>query len=195
MLTQRTQRIKDSLFANPRQVDLERATLYMQSYQQTEGEPAIIRRAKAFCHLLANHQIVLDGDDLLVGNRTATPRAGVVSPEMSPYWIMDELDKFPTRPQDQFQMSDQDKAYYRDALAPYWSGRSLNDWFSAHLDADVAAAQKDKVFAVAQTDKGQGHIIPDYEEVLRLGLGGIREQVAGCLAGAPDRPPSCAWTA
>ncbi len=186
MLTQRTQRIKDGMFANPRQVDLERATLYMQSYQQTEGEPAIMRRAKAFCHLLANHRIVLDDDDLLVGNRTATPRAGVVSPEMSPYWIIDELDKFPTRPQDQFQMSEEDKAYYRDVLAPYWSGRSLNDWFRAHLDADVAAAQKDKVFAVAQTDKGQGHIIPDYEEVLRLGLGGIRAQAASLAAGAPQ---------
>lgn len=185
MLTQRTQHIKHELFVNPRQVDLERATLYMQSYQQTEGQPAILRRARAFAYVLQHHQLVLDDYDLLVGNRTRTPRAGVVSPEMSPYWILDELDKFPTRPQDQFQMSEDDKRFYREVLAPYWSGRSLNDWFRAHLDADVEAAQRDKVFAVAQTDKGQGHIIPDYELVLHRGLASLRDEVRGYAESHP----------
>ena len=66
--------------------------------------------------MLENHQIVIDEWDLLVGNRSATPRAGVVSPEMSPYWILDELDAFPTRPQDTFEISEEDKAYYRNVL-------------------------------------------------------------------------------
>lgn len=177
MLTKRTQAIRDSLFAELRRVDLERAVLYMQSYQQTEGQPVLVRRARAFAHLLAHHRIVIDGRDLLVGNRTATPRAGVVSPEMSPYWILDELDRFSVRPQDQFEVSEEDKALYREVLAPYWSGRSLNDWYRAHLPERVAAAERDKVFAVAQTDKGQGHIIPDYQLVLTRGLAAIREDV------------------
>lgn len=186
MLTPRTQRIKDSLFANPRQIDLERSTLYMESYKETEGQPAIIRRARALAHLLANHKIVIDGDDLLVGNRTATPRAGVVSPEMSPYWILDELDQFPTRPQDRFEMSEEDKEYYRTVLAPFWEGRSLNDWYTAHRKEEVAAAEKDKVFAVAQTDKGQGHIIPAYEDVLHKGFGAILEEVRELRQKSPD---------
>ncbi len=77
---------------------------------------------------------------------------------MSPYWIADELDEFPTRPQDQFQISEDTKRRYLEELLPYWSGRSLIDWYRAHLDEDVAAAEADQVFAVAQTDKGQGHI-------------------------------------
>ncbi|MGN0056309.1 MAG: formate C-acetyltransferase/glycerol dehydratase family glycyl radical enzyme [Atopobiaceae bacterium] len=186
MLTQRTRHIKDELFSHPRQVDLERATLYMQSYQQTQGEPAIIRRAKAFVHVLRNHRLVLDDYDLLAGNRTATPRAGVVSPEMSPYWILDELDQFPTRPQDQFQMSQEDKDFYRNVLAPYWSGRSLNDWYNAHLDPVVKQAQASKVFAVAQTDKGQGHIIPDYQLVLSQGLGAITQHVRDLASADPS---------
>ena len=116
MLTERTRRIKDSLFAHHRQVDLERALLYTESYRATEGQPTITRRALALRHLLEHHAIVIDGDDLLVGNRTATPRAGVVSPEMSPYWILDELDQFPTRPQDRFDMSEADKETYRTVL-------------------------------------------------------------------------------
>lgn len=186
MLTARTQRIKDALFANPRRVDLERGRIYMESYRVTEGQPVVVRRAKAFAHLLRTHRIVIDDDDLLVGNRTATPRAGVVSPEMSPYWILDELDDFPTRPQDRFEMSEHDKAYYREVLAPYWSGKSLNDWYRARCSNEVKTAEATKVFAVAQTDKGQGHIIPDYAEVVDRGLGAILADCQACLDREPD---------
>jgi formate C-acetyltransferase len=41
-MTNRTQRLKDALFANPREISLERALLYTASHQQTEGEPVII---------------------------------------------------------------------------------------------------------------------------------------------------------
>ena len=186
MLTKRTQAIKDSLFAEKRQVSVERAHLYMESYQQTEGESAIIRRAKALRHLLEGHEIVLDDLDLLVGNRSAKPRAGVLSPEMSPYWILDELDEFPTRPQDTFEISDEDKAYYRDVLYPFWKGQSLNDWYTAHADPEVLEAQKTKVFAVAQTDKGQGHIICDFPLVLTRGYGSILREAREKLAAAPE---------
>jgi len=177
MLTERTQHIKSELMASTRRISLERALLYKESYGRTEGETPVIRRAKAFRNVLEKHKIVIDGYDLLVGNRSTTPRAGVVSPEMSPYWILDELDEFATRPQDTFEMSEEDKRTYREELYPFWKGRSLNDWYKAHRAPEVAEAEKDKVFAVAQTDKGQGHIIADFEEPLRLGLGAIAADV------------------
>ncbi len=187
MLTQRTQAIKDSLFAQERPIDLERATLYMESYGETEGQPAILRRARALVHLLENHEIVIDDHDLLAGNRTRVPRAGVVSPEMSPYWILDELDEFGTRPQDRFSITEEDKAYYRDVLYPFWRGRSLNDWYRAHVPAEVVEAQRTRVFAVAQTDKGQGHIIPDFEAVITRGWGALLAEARGHLAEGPAR--------
>lgn len=186
MLTPRAQAIKDSLFARNRQVSLERARLYMESYQETEGEPVIIRRAKALRHLLEHHEIVVDNHDLLVGNRSSTPRAGVISPEMSPYWIDDELDEFPTREQDPFDISDEDKDYYRSVLLPFWKGRSLNDWYTEHRDPEVAEAEKTKIFAVAQTDKGQGHIICDFDMVLHRGWGDILREARERLEVAPE---------
>ncbi|STS89619.1 pyruvate formate-lyase [Klebsiella variicola] len=45
-MTNRTQRLKASLFAQPREISLERALLYTASHRQTEGEPVIIRRRK-----------------------------------------------------------------------------------------------------------------------------------------------------
>lgn len=186
MLTPRTQAIKDSLFAKPRVIDLERALLYQESYEQTQGEPAILRRAKALVHLLENHEIVIDEHDLFAGNRTREPRAGVLSPEMSPYWILDELDQFPVRPQDRFEMSEADKTLYRDQVYPFWAGQSLNDWYRAHLDPQVAEAQTTKVFAVAQTDKGQGHIIPNFPVLMERGWAALLEDAKRQLASQPD---------
>ncbi|TGY63043.1 formate C-acetyltransferase/glycerol dehydratase family glycyl radical enzyme [Muricaecibacterium torontonense] len=186
MLTPRTQAIKDSLFAKPRVIDLERALLYQESYEQTQGEPAILCRAKALVHLLENHEIVIDEHDLFAGNRTREPRAGVLSPEMSPYWILDELDQLPVRPQDRFEMSEADKTLYRDQVYPFWAGQSLNDWYRAHLDPQVAEAQTTKVFAVAQTDKGQGHIIPNFPVLMERGWAALLEDARQQLASQPD---------
>ena len=186
MLTERTKAIKDRLFAHARTVSLERSLLYTESYRLTEGEPPVIRRAKALAHLLANHRIVVDELDLLVGNRSAEPRAGVLSPEMSPYWILDELDEFPTRPQDTFDMSEGDKDRYRTELYPFWAGRSLNDWYRAHADAEVMEAQKTRIFSVAQTDKGQGHIICDFELVLHQGFGALLADARARAEAAPE---------
>jgi formate C-acetyltransferase len=185
MLTPRTQVIRASLFARPRQIDLERALLYTESWKQTEGEPVVVRRAKALRHILESHEIVIDEHDLLAGNRTRTPRAGVLSPEMSPYWILDELDLFPTRPQDTFEMSEADKSTFREELYPYWAGRSLNDWYRANLPARAAEAQKTRIFSVAQTDKGQGHIIADLPAVLTRGLGDIAAEAHRRAEGMP----------
>ena len=63
-MTNRIQRLKDALFANPREISLERAVLYTESHRQTDGEPVIIRRAKATAHILDNVAISIRDDDV-----------------------------------------------------------------------------------------------------------------------------------
>lgn len=72
--------------------------LYTASHQQTEGEPVILRRAKATAYILEHVAISIRDEELIAGNRTVKPRAGIMSPEMDPYWLLKELDQFPTRP-------------------------------------------------------------------------------------------------
>lgn len=172
-MTNRTQRLKDSLFANPREISLERALLYTASHKQTEGEPVMIRRAKATEWVLDHVQISIRDDELIAGNRTIKPRAGIVSPEMDPYWLLKELDQFPTRPQDRFNISEEDKRIYREELFPYWENRSMKDFINSQMTDDVKAAVSTQIFSVNQTDKGQGHIIIDYPRLLENGLAAL----------------------
>ncbi|CAM8282334.1 formate C-acetyltransferase [Klebsiella michiganensis] len=172
-MTNRTQRLKDRLFANPREISLERALLYTASHKQTEGGPVMIRRAKATAWVLDHVQISIRDDELIAGNRTIKPRAGIMSPEMDPYWLLKELDQFPTRPQDRFNISEEDKRIYREVLFPYWENRSMKDFINAQMTDEVKAAVSTQIFSVNQTDKGQGHIIIDYPRLLENGLAAL----------------------
>ena len=64
MLSNRCQKIKNSLFEKARVVSLERAILITESFKQSEGEDILIRRAKALKQILENHKIVIDEYDL-----------------------------------------------------------------------------------------------------------------------------------
>ncbi|MPT37214.1 MAG: amidophosphoribosyltransferase [Achromobacter sp.] len=187
-MTNRTQRLKASLFAQPREISLERALLYTASHRQTEGEPVIIRRAKATAWILDKVMISIRDDELIAGNRTVKPRAGIMSPEMDPYWLLNELDAFPTRPQDRFAISEEDKQIYRETLYPYWEKRSMKDFINGQMTEEVKAAVNTQIFSVNQTDKGQGHIIIDYPRLLNHGLGALVAELKTHCARQPENP-------
>ena len=185
-MTNRTQRLKASLFAQPREISLERALLYTASHRLTEGEPVIIRRAKATAWILDKVAISIRDDELIAGNRTVKPRAGIMSPEMDPYWLLNELDAFPTRPQDRFAISEEDKRIYRETLFPYWEKRSMKDFINGQITEEVKAAIGTQIFSVNQTDKGQGHIIIDYPRLLNNGLDALIAELKSHCARQPD---------
>ena len=50
----------------------ERAVLYTESFKQTEGEPYILRKAKAFAHTLAHMTVYIESDSLIFGNQASS---------------------------------------------------------------------------------------------------------------------------
>lgn len=194
-MTHRIQRLKAALFQNHREISLERALLYTASHQQTEGEPVILRRAKATAYILEHVEISIRDEELIAGNRTVKPRAGIMSPEMDPYWLLNELDRFPTRPQDRFDISEEDKRLYREVLFPYWEKRSMKDFINGQMTDEVKAAVSTQIFSINQTDKGQGHIIIDYPRLLNNGLGELAAQIRARCEQQPEttfiRPLCC----
>lgn len=186
MISNRIKNLKDELFHSKREVSLERALLYTESYKQTVGDATIIRRAKATSHILHNVEISIRAEELIVGNRTPKPRSGILSPEMDPYWINYELDTLENRPQDPFFISEEDKKVYREVLYPYWAGKSLKDFINKRLTPEVRTPVDLDIFKLNQTDKGQGHIIPNFEKLLDQGFGKIIQDTLEISKKYPD---------
>ncbi len=186
--TARIIRRKERLLAEPRVVSLEEALLVTDSYRQHEDLPRILRRAEALRHTFRHVPIRIDPDELIVGNRTPTSRAGVVFPEASVAWIDREIETLPTRPQDRFEVTPEQVRQFREQILPYWRGRTLEDRVYASLDEEVFAARR--IVKINQRDHAQGHIIPNVRNWLRLGPAGLqaasRERLAGAEGPAAD---------
>ncbi|RLC66236.1 MAG: hypothetical protein DRH97_06780, partial [Chloroflexi bacterium] len=52
---------------------IERSRLLTESYKMTEGEPMVIRRAKALEHILLNMTVYIGDQQLIVGNYSESP--------------------------------------------------------------------------------------------------------------------------
>ena len=169
--SKRINHLKNELLDSKREISFERARLYTESYRNSLNDEAVIlKRAKATANILDNVEIVINKGELIAGGRTKKYRSGIASPEMSPYWILDELDTMETRPQDQFYVSDKDKEFYRNELFSYWNGKSLKHFVDGQFSDVIKDAVEKKIVSLNQTDKGQGHIIPSFDKLLNKGL-------------------------
>jgi formate C-acetyltransferase len=172
---------KRRLLETERQIDVERARFTTQSYKATEGEPMPMRRAKMLLHLSQSLSITIGNDsgegELIVGNRSLLPRMGVIAPEGAVAWIDRELDTLPTRPQDCFHITCEQIRELREEIFPYWRGKTLEDTVAARVPPHIQHAVKGRAFSLNQTDHAQGHILPDVELWLELGIEGLRTQV------------------
>jgi formate C-acetyltransferase len=169
--------LKRRLLETPRQIDVERARYATQSYRATEGEPMPIRRARMLLHLAQSLSITIEDGELIVGNRSLLPRMGVIAPEGAVAWIDRELDTLPARPQDRFDITPAQIRELREEVFPYWRGRALEDIVASRVPPHIMRAVRGRAFSLNQTDHAQGHILPDVENWLRLGVDGLRAAV------------------
>jgi len=159
---------------------IERAVLFTESYKETEGQPEIIRRAKALKKLLSEMTIRIWDGELLVGNATSKRVAGPMLPEVTWKWYLEEMETLSSRKQDNFQpMSEEDKARACDVLT-YWKGKSLYDkWICAV--PDEFKRLKDKSWAPGGANPHMGihlaHCCPGFDIVIRDGLNKIIEKI------------------
>jgi pyruvate-formate lyase len=73
--------IRDALLATQDTVCLQRARLVTEAYRQHEGDPAPLKRAKAFAHVLRHMSLDVQSNPILAGNTSSRPRAWMLIPE------------------------------------------------------------------------------------------------------------------
>ena len=177
--------LKKEMLDEPRYATIEQARIVTKSYQETEGEPSCIVRAKALKASLTQIGIRIEPDERIVGNRTPGVRGGVVFPETGASWVDREFETLPTREQDKFQVHPEEIREFREQILPYWKGRSLEDQVRAVVGKDVDEIAK--VVKVNQKDHSQGHICPNTKKWLALGPAGIRAQALEHLKSAEGK--------
>jgi formate C-acetyltransferase len=179
---QRITMLKQRMLSEPRYLSVEQASIVTAYYRRNPDKPRNIQRAESLAETMRSIQIRIDPLELVVGNRTAGVRAGVVSPEAGISWVDSEIEDLPNRPQDKFDVRLEDVETFRRDIMPFWKGKSLEDKVKEAIGEEISAIAK--VAKINQTDHAQGHICPNVRRWLALGPKGIRDDILSRLVGA-----------
>jgi len=175
--SERIELLKADLFATSPQIEADRAVLLTESYMQTEGEPMVLRRAKAFRNVLEKMPVTIRPNELVVGAATVSPRSCQIYPEFSFSWLEDEFETVATRAADPFYISEENKEKLRKVFR-YWKGRTSSELATSMIVPEARLAMEHNVFTPGNYFyNGVGHVTVQYDKVLRIGYRGILEQV------------------
>lgn len=185
MVTERIEKIRQNYINVKPAISCERAYLWTQSHKKTEGLPIAIRRARAFydcCDQLKVH--IFDGE-LIVGAIGEHRKCGILTPEFSWLWVEQEMDTFSERPQDPYEMTDEQRTFMREQIFPYWKDQSLEEAFLKRIPEDTKKIGVDTgvIDSDSKWRQAVGEVTPDYQDVLfRKGFGGLIKEAEEHIA-------------
>jgi formate C-acetyltransferase len=108
-----------------------------------------------------------------------------ITPEFAWKWVDDEMDNFPQRPQDPYEMTEQQREFVRKNIFPYWKGKSVEDAFLARTSEETKKIGVDTGFLDTDSKwrNGIGEISPDYiDQLFPKGFSGIKKEAENYIA-------------
>lgn len=183
--TERVEKIRQYYVNNMPHISIERARSWTESFKRTEGLPQIIRTAQAFKDACSEVTVTIWDGELIVGTTGEYRKCGIVTPEFGWKWINDEMDTFPTRPQDPYDITEEQIKELREEIFPYWKGKSVEEVFLARTSEETKTIGVDTGFIDTDSKwrNGIGEMSPDYIDViLPKGFGGIKKEAEANLA-------------
>jgi choline trimethylamine-lyase len=171
---ERINRLKNRLVNIYPEIDLENAQILTKSFQETEGNPLVIRKAKAFFKQCSEKTVTILEDELIVGCSGSKIRAGILCAETCWSVLNDELETICERRYDPFHMKSEDRTIFEDEIRPYWKGRSTYEEWLAQIPDDIRTLRDNGVIYIdRKAVRGWGETTGGYQWLLSLGVSGI----------------------
>lgn len=171
-------------------IDVERARYFTRSMRVTEGQPLVLRWAKAMLHVAENITVYIDDHQLLAGRAGAQGRYGILYPELDGDFLGLAIEDLPKRTESPFTITPEDARVVVEEIAPFWKGRTYHEHLNMALPSEVHKLTYDDPdglhsrFIVNETSSFRSSIqwVHDYEKVLRKGFGGLKQEALDKLA-------------
>ena len=179
-LTPRVQALRNNYLKAKPSVSTYRAVAFTEMAKKHPGLPPILLRAKSFRHACETAPLLIQDNELIVGHPCGAPRAGAFSPDIAWRWVKDELDTMATRPQDPFQITEENKRLIREELAPFWENKSVDEICETqYREADLWAFSGETFVSDLSYHQinGGGDTCPGFDVVLfTKGMKGVQAE-------------------
>ncbi len=180
--SQRFERIKAALMSSPVYLCPERALLITDYFKNHDNrkEPTLIRKAKAFRHLLRHKSVCIWPDERIAGNVGTKRKSAIIQPELAGTFMSEELlwiDKRKTTPH---LITWRDRRKLLTTVIPYWLPRNMV--YRAFRGKRMhflryAAEQLNATAYLINEAGGIGHFLPNYEKIINIGIQGYLKQL------------------
>jgi pyruvate formate-lyase/glycerol dehydratase family glycyl radical enzyme len=179
----------------PPRVTLDRATIFTESFKETEGQPMVLRWAKALKLYSEKVPIAIFPDELIVGRPTSwLGRWGMVYPELDGSVMPSGVEMFRANKGKvgEVVVTDEDARIINEVLTPYWTGKdyATNYFNSLPEETRFMLLGPDKKNTILWTCvvlstspmRHSQNWTPDFSKILTRGVKGIREEAQAKLA-------------
>ena len=158
-MNKRIRRLRRESEETQASIDMERARYFTETYQQYEGKVSIPElRALSLKHYFAHKTIGIGEGELIVGEKGCGPKASPTFPDLCCHTVED-LHVINDRELINFRVREEDYAFQRDEIIPYWSGRSIREKILDHMTPEWTAAYHAGIFTEFMEQRGPGHTV------------------------------------
>lgn len=178
-MNERVERLRSRSINSEPEVFAERAVLVTEAYRETDSFSPAMRRALILKYLLENITIVINEDELIVGEKTIKYRGSPLYPELYCMSI-DELESIEKREHVPFKVSEETKKILSERVIPYWKNKTMYDRIMSVMDEDWKRALANDVFTEYMISRAPGHVNLD-GKVISRGLLGLKKDVEDSL--------------
>lgn len=197
-ISERIQKMHDRIRDRIIEIDDERAKIVTESYKRTENVPWMIRIPMATYDVCANKTVLVEDDDIFVGNQASKFCASNVWPKWDgPAWVLGEIDAGDMwfekedgrlhRKTENVKLAVTPEAVetFREMM-PYWSTHRFGEVAKAwqpdgyEIFAECGAATYNERMDIAGL--AAGHLIPGHKKILERGYASIRQEAKDWLA-------------
>ena len=194
---QRVARIVSSFDGQEPVLDVERALYFTRSMKETEGQPLVLRWAKALRHIAENITVSIDPHQLVVGRIGTAPRYSILYPEIEGDFYETFLDRLGEREGGTAFIAPESMKVVREEIGPYWKGKTYHENFNKAVPEELHdilfedAAGTTPRYLVNETASWRSSLqwVHDYAKVLNRGFLDIRREAEEGLARLdPDSP-------
>ena len=199
--TDRVIRMLDAIRSyGPPRVALERAVYFTESFKATEGQPLVLRWAKALKNIAEKMSVTIFDDELIVGRpNTWFGRYSLVYPELDGTIIKVGAEAFIAAKgaPDAVAVTDEDKKIIDEVLFPYWVGKDFTPNFIKALPPEtrhvtwgsdpnnVGITQTFVIVSTSTMRHSQNWVI-DFGKILTRGCKGMREEAQARMDALED---------
>lgn len=176
MLNERLQRMRKKLWDSKPCITAERLVLATEAYKKFAGESVPVFRAKVVNYIMENMTTLIMDDELIVGTPTNKYRGANLHPEFqSSSWYISDIDDFPVRSKDPYDISPEDRETILETLK-YWEDKSMEDLSKIVLPEQIQQLIQDDVITVGLRNGVSGETTCDHEKILTVGMRGYIDQ-------------------